>query len=383
MKIVICNIAFHTNTPTGGDTIFIECAKRWSREGHIVTILTTESCARYCQSHGFPKENIRVWPFAIYDTLGYEAAIFIKTVLASLYAICTPKIPADIYFASSFFLPDSIPAYIMYLRSRSRVFLTSMYVYTKRYFGGGYSGGAVIGFFFWIHEAIVVQLLKWSNGFVLTSSTYDATELISLTHLLPSRVHAVDGGVDMNFFTSIPAGNIKYTAVFVGRFKPQKCIPELIRIWKTVHDHDTSRTLAIIGGGPLENVLRQQVIELGLGDSVAFLGVLDGAQKIQVLKSSSMFISASRFDTGNIALDEALACRIPGVIYDLPSMRRELGVLKVPIGDTDRFVNAIEQLLDDNAVYKRLQADALKFARSIDWSIRAKEILKFASDTIV
>lgn len=381
MKIVICNTAFHTNTPTGGDTIFVECAKRWVRAGHVVTIFTTESCAAYCQSHGFPKESIRIWPFAVFDTLGYEAAIIIKTVLATLYAVLTPNISADIYFASSFFLPDSIPAYIMYRRSKSNVFLTSMYVYTKRYFGGGYSGGAIKGFFFWIHEAIVVQLLKWSKGFVLMSSTYDAAELIRLTNLPPSRVHGVDGGVDVDFFTSIPPQGHVYTAVFVGRFKPQKCIPELLHIWKMVHDHDHTRTLAIIGGGPEKEALRHLVKILGLADSVHFLGVLDGEQKTRVLKSSRVFVSSSRFDTGNIALDEALACKVPGVIYDLPSMHYELGVIRVPVGDTDGFVHAIEQVLGNSALRAKLQTDALRFARSIDWNIRSEQILKFASST--
>lgn len=382
MKIVICNIAFHTNTPTGGDTIFVECAKRWIQKGHTVTVITTEPCAAYCQSHGFPKECIRIWPFALYDRLGYESTIIMKTILATLYAIFTSSIPADIYFASSFFLPDSIPAYVMYMRSNHSAFLTSMYVFTKRYFGGGYSGGMVKGFFFWIHEAIVVQLLKWSKGLVLTSSSYDAVELIGLTRLSPSHVHAVNGGVDMDFFTSIPAQDTTYTAVFIGRFKPQKCIPELLRIWKIVHDHDLTRSLAIIGGGPDEAALRRQAHELGLEHSVHFLGVLDGEQKTRVFKSSRIFVSASRFDTGNIALDEALACQIPGVMYDLPSMPYELGVIKVPIGDTAGFVDAIEQVLSDKALYKTLQTDALKFARSIDWDIRAEQILKFASYTI-
>jgi hypothetical protein len=78
MKIAIINLAYHTNTPTGGDTIAIECAKSWLSMDNEVSIITTESGKKYCISHGFPKENIVVLPFSFVDSLGYEAAIFLK-----------------------------------------------------------------------------------------------------------------------------------------------------------------------------------------------------------------------------------------------------------------------------------------------------------------
>ncbi len=380
MKIVIINLAYYTNTPTGGDTIAIESAKGWRSAGHEVTVLTTQSGAQYCVSHGFPKDSINVLPFSSFDFLGYDISIFLKTVCSFFAVFFLLRTTYDVYFASSFFLPDSVPAAILKMLHPRSVFLTSMYVYTKRFFGTEYSGGKVKGFFFWVHEAIAVKSISWLNGYVLTSSTYDAHELIRLTGFSPSHVHAVGGGVDTAFFTSVPSQTVQYTAVFIGRFKPQKCIDTLLEIWAEVLASKPYWNLAIIGGGPLEQSLRSKCATLGISHAVSFLGVLDGIQKALVLKSSRMFISASLYDTGNIALDEALACHIPGILYDLPSMPYDQGVIHIPKGNTHAFAQAIIALGTDATLHKSLSQGAKRYADAIDWKTRANQLMVFITN---
>ena len=381
MKIVIINLAYHTNTPTGGDTISIESAKGWRLMGHDVTILTTQSGAQYCVSHGFPKDCISILPFSSFDFLGYDISIFLKTVCSFFAVLYLIRTTYDVYFASSFFLPDSVPAAILRMLHPRSLFLTSMYVYTKRFFGTEYSGGKVKGFFFWIHEAIAVKSIAWLNGYVLTSSTYDAQELIRLTGFSNAHVHAVGGGVDTTFFTSVPSQALQYTAVFIGRFKPQKCIDALLEIWAEVLVSKPDWTLAIIGGGPLERSLRLKCSTLGISHAVSFLGVLDGIQKAIVLKSSRMFISASLYDTGNIALDEAMACHIPGILYDLPSMPYDQGVMRIPKGDAHAFAQGVIELGTDATLHESLSNGAKRYADAIDWKIRSKQIMAFITKT--
>jgi glycosyltransferase involved in cell wall biosynthesis len=237
-----------------------------------------------------------------------------------------------------------------------------MYVYTRRLFGSEYSGGKVKGFFFWIHEAIAVKSISLTNGFVLMSSAYDAKELVQLTHIPQNHVHAVCGGVDFNFFESVPSQPFLYDAVFIGRFKPQKCIEELIEIWSDVIKSKLQWKLAIIGGGPLEKKLRAKVRNLGMSDSISFLGVLDGIEKVKILKSSRIFVSASVYDTGNIALDEAQACSIPGIIYDLPSMPYDKGVIHIPPFDSHAFAKAIIRVGTDDALHRDLSKGAKLYA---------------------
>ncbi len=377
MKIVIFALAIHSHTPAGGDTIFVECAKHWISLGHTVAIITTQSGREYCTFHGFPNESIIVWRLAFFDQFGYAISIGVKTALVGVYALGLLPLQADIYFASSFFLPDSIPAAILRLIHKQSRFVTSFYVYTKKIFGFDYSGGFVKGFFFWIHEILAIWIVRRVDGYVLASSKHDENVFSQKTNIDKSRIHAVGGGVDMPVFASVSQQNTIYTAVFLGRFHKQKCIDELLRIWSIVHKAHPDWSLALIGGGSLESSLRGMVHSLHLDDVITFLGVKDGVEKIRILKSCKICVSTSRFDTGSIGLDEGLACGLPGVMYDLPSMAYQGAVLAVPVGNTEAFIGALERVLGDDVQYAKLSQSALSYAKSIDWSIKAREILDF------
>ena len=85
MRIAIFANALHTNTLTGGDKIFVECARRWIAWGHDVSIITTGSGRDYCLNNDIPRKHIVVWPMAFVDHFGFSLAILAKSIIACIY----------------------------------------------------------------------------------------------------------------------------------------------------------------------------------------------------------------------------------------------------------------------------------------------------------
>lgn len=375
MNIIIFANSLHSQTLTGGDCIFVECAKRWIVLGHTVQIVTTQAGRSYCIHKGIPESSLCVWSMSYIDRFGFSLAILVKTLLTPLYSLALSLPKADIIFASSFFGPDIIPGLLVKLKHPSARFMTSFYLFSRKPFGWDYSGGIVKGFFFWLNEVVALTAIKLSSGYVLVASLYDANDFCAVKRFAPTHTIPVGGGVDVSWFQSIPDQKKVYDAVFIGRFVPQKCIGELIAIWRYVVGTDSSLQLAIVGGGVLEKELKRQAEGLHLHNNIHFLGIHDGVEKGRILKSSRLFLSASRFDSGNIALDEALACGVPGVVYDIGAFQSVSGVCKVPVGNTEQFASEIINLIRSKRMREDAAQKAIQYAKTIDWSIQAGRII--------
>ena len=104
----------------------------------------------------------------------------------------------------------------------------------------------------------------------------------------------------------------------VGRFFPQKNHTFLIDIFKAVHDRDKNTVLLLVGGGEaddtLKNQIRHKVKDLGLEDSVKFLGVREDVEK--VVQAFDVFLLPSLFEGLPVTMVEAQAAGLPCVISD-------------------------------------------------------------------
>jgi len=103
MNIVIFANTVYTNTLTGGDKIFVECAKQWMAKGHDVLIITNEAGRDYCLQNGVRKKRIVVWTNSWADRFGVYASMVLKALISVVFAFTNTNQKADIAFASSFF----------------------------------------------------------------------------------------------------------------------------------------------------------------------------------------------------------------------------------------------------------------------------------------
>lgn len=97
------------------------------------------------------------------------------------------------------------------------------------------------------------------------------------------------------------------TIVFgnVARFSSEKNHDILINIFKKYHDQNLNSKLILVGNGPLESKLKNQINSLGLTDDVIFTGIRTDVNKL--LNAIDVFILPSDFEGFGIAALEAEA----------------------------------------------------------------------------
>ncbi len=375
MKIVVLANSFFNLG--GGEKIFVEYAKRWHESGEEIEVITNERGREFCLEHGLKERSIVVWPSSRSDQWGIFFSSLYKSIIPSIRTLFTPVSDIDVIFAASFIWPDLLPGIVMKLRRPRIRLVVASYLFVIPPWAKHYYGNPLRAFALYSVQTVSLFLMRCFADGIFTASLRDVARFSIERRRRRLKVVAVRGGVDYAFFHNIPKQEMMYDCIFVGRFHPQKNVDELLDIWRGVVDQSPERKLGIIGEGYMEEELKEKVREEKLENNVVFLGFADGERKAKILKSSKVFVSASRFDTGNIALDEGLACGLPGIVYDLPHLFYPAGVIKVAIGDQDAFVQAILHLLEDEEVYKKLSRESVRFASTLDWDITAGKALGF------
>lgn len=106
----------------------------------------------------------------------------------------------------------------------------------------------------------------------------------------------------------------KFVIGNVARFSYQKNHEFLIKIFAEVKKLRDDAVLMLIGRGELEDDVRKQVSELGLEDSVIFMGVRNDVPDL--LNAMDVFALPSRFEGLPVTLIEIQANGLPAVISD-------------------------------------------------------------------
>ena len=140
-----------------------------------------------------------------------------------------------------------------------------------------------------------------------------------------SRAKFVAGGlpperivVKPNFLVSDPGvgAHSGGYALFVGRLSLEKGVETIIDAWQTIRD---PIPLKIVGGGPLEALLRARVPD---GSRIQFLGSQPASQVRELMRDASLLIVPSRCYEGGLPLVvlEAFSVGLPVIASDLGSL---------------------------------------------------------------
>ncbi len=103
--------------------------------------------------------------------------------------------------------------------------------------------------------------------------------------------------------------------------------------------------LLIVGGGPLEDDLRQQAEKLGIAQQVTITGLLPNAYRY--VRAMDIFIMSSRYEGFSITLLEAMSAKLPIVataVGGMPEVLGERGIL-IPALDPVPITQALDKIL--------------------------------------
>lgn len=109
--------------------------------------------------------------------------------------------------------------------------------------------------------------------------------------------------------------------LYAGRLDSQKNIPVFFRALPKILNSGAFQVL-ICGEGPDLGVLRELVSELGVAGRVQFLGYVDNLYAL--MKAADVCVSVSRYEGQPNSVMEAMACRCPLVVSDIPEHREFL-----------------------------------------------------------
>ncbi len=119
--------------------------------------------------------------------------------------------------------------------------------------------------------------------------------------------------------------------------------------------------LVLAGDGPLRGALEQNAEQLGLADTVTFLGFR--SDMANLYHGADLTLCPSESETLSLLLLESLACGTPalatdvGGIPDILSTEHDCGAM-VPYGDTQALVAAMNRVMEDRDTLKRWGANA-------------------------
>lgn len=369
---------------SGGDRIFIEFARRWSKNISVhlyVWEQGLEMCRREKLEGKFLK--IHLVRVGILSKLGFIFT-YLYRVFLGLKLGFTLKIQAgDYVYSASEFWMDCLPALIFKLRNPKVKWAAAWYQTAPNPFKGFAEGKRektyrLPAFLYWFMQLPVKPLISKFTDYILINNEEERKQFLNnKTIIVPGAVRT-----DLILFYQkkhkIPK-NKKYLAVFQGRFHPQKGVVELIDIWKLVTDKIPDAKLAMIGDGPLMNDVKRKIKELSLEESIDLKGYLhDGDEKYAIFEDSEIVVHPAFYDSGGMAAAEAMAFGLPCVGFDLKSYLSYYpkGMMKVPTGNLRGFAEKIIILSSDQGLYNKLALEAGKMIlTNYSWDVRAKEVL--------
>ncbi|MEO3791819.1 glycosyltransferase family 4 protein [Nonomuraea sp. B10E15] len=158
-------------------------------------------------------------------------------------------------------------------------------------------------------------------------------------------------------------------AVAVGRMTRIKGFHRLITAWQTVSAAHPDWKLRIYGAGPQEESLAQQVVELGLQETVELPGPTSDVGA--ALEKASIYVLSSRHEGFPMTILEAMAKGLSIVSFNSPHGPKEMithevdGLLVKPRTNAN-LASSIIRVIEDEGLRRDLAARALETARGYD-----------------
>lgn len=210
---------------------------------------------------------------------------------------------------------------------------------------------------------------------IVATSRYCKNEQIQLMRRAPEKLHLSYYGIEMERFQ--PVGE---TAAYkrrigldpalpligaVGRLVEQKGHIDLIDAVARIIQSFGPVNVVIVGGGPLEQRLRDQAERLGIARYVHLVGYQPDA--LPYLQAIDIMTMPSLFEALGIALLEALAMRKPVVVTDLACFQElvehQRSGLIVPRHSPCQLADAIRMLLEHSDLAASLAQQGMEQIR--------------------
>ncbi|WP_209425027.1 glycosyltransferase family 4 protein [Pararhodobacter sp. SW119] len=165
-------------------------------------------------------------------------------------------------------------------------------------------------------------------------------------------------GVEPARYGDAPRARFDQRVLFIGRLAAVKGVPLLLEAFARVAAVYPNARLTLVGDGPERAMLESLAMTLGLTETVHFAGYRSQEEVKALLNEADMLVLPSFAEGLPVVLMEALASRIPVIATQVAGVSElvrdgETGLL-VPPGDVNGLVEALDRLLADPSLCRRL-----------------------------
>ena len=293
--------------------------------------------AEHCGDH-------RIWEDMDTDFKPFFICYIWKIIKACWKALIDNNKYEFVYSASDFWM-DSLPAVILKLKGRKWV--AGFYLFAPK----------EKRLYYWTQKPIIRLINKFADVVCVTNESM---------FKFNKPMVAIHGGVDLS--KAYPDDKVEkiYDAVFVGRLHYTKGIDELMEIWGRVLRAKPNARLAIIGDGDTE----VDKIRSWKAKGVQCFGFM-GEERFDVYRKSKMVIYTTphRYNHFSMGPVEAMACGCVMVAFDLDVMK----TINPRGAELCRNSYYFSRTIVRGSMKSR---EAIEWARTWDWSVRAPKILK-------
>lgn len=212
--------------------------------------------------------------------------------------------------------------------------------------------------------------LTYEARAVIACSEYMRWEINHLFDLPDGKIHVVPNGVDRDSFTGTPGAADRVRAEYgdgpiilhAGRLVHEKGVQDLIDATPYLVAEHPGLNVLVAGEGPWEAELKQRAADLGLADTIRFLGFVDGTRLPGLLAAADCFTIPSRYEPFGMVALEAVAAGTVVAAADAGGLTEfiidgETGVTH-RAGDPQSLAEAVATVLNDTELAQRLRRNA-------------------------
>lgn len=221
-------------------------------------------------------------------------------------------------------------------------------------------------------DPIPLRRLVADAAFVVTVSDFSKLWLHDQFPMYASKIHRVYNGMKLYSLSESDQCSKTPLILTVGRAIEKKGFSDLLDSCACLHRDGIDFKCQIVGGGPLEPSLRQQIQDLALDSQVEILGSLPLAVVRKKLQEASVFVLPCVAETGGgmdnlpTVILEAMEACLPVVsthVAAVPEMVQDgkTGLL-VDERHPQQLARALRELLLDPDQRKRMGASGRQFA---------------------
>lgn len=205
---------------------------------------------------------------------------------------------------------------------------------------------------------IIKFVLPYSNKIIAQSSGMKE-DLMSFFHTKESRIVTIfNPSLSIVILDSkvLKKVNFENEFLFVGRFRPQKGLVNLLNAFKIAYNKNPDIHLTLVGDGMEMELLKKEVVNLGLSTCVTFEGYQSNS--LPYFKRAKATLLTSFFEGFPNVLVESIATGTPVISFDCPSGPQDIivpgvnGIL-VPHLNLEEFANAILAMANGEIKFNR------------------------------